>query len=89
MIGQGEFGSLLVHVLKIEREGMKRFDTWLVKVMEGLSRDKERREQMLIQIAYTCWIIWKEKCTFIFEKRTVNTQGIIERIRGAIREVSK
>ena len=55
--------------MRIERGFVKRFDDLLLKMVDGISKDKERRKCLLIQIAFICWIIWKERCAVVFKKK--------------------
>ena len=55
--------------IRIDKGTVTRFDTWLLKIVESVQKEKEMREKLMIQIAFTCWMIWKERCAVVFNKR--------------------
>ena len=57
--------------------------------MVSISKEKERRESLVIQIAFTCWLIWKQRCAVVFNKKKIQMVELIEKIRAATREVEK
>ena len=57
--------------------------------MESVNKDKEMREKLMIQIAFTCWNIWKERCAVVFNKKKVQMGIVIEKIRATIKEMKR
>lgn len=41
---------------------------------------KQDKNQILSQVAFTCWNIWKERCNVIFNQKTVLPLQVIHKI---------
>ena len=54
-------------------------------IMEGC-KDKSKREVLVMQVAFTCWNIWKERCEVVFGKKEVNVYAVILWIKTVLRE---
>ena len=75
--------------IRIDRETVSRFNTWLLKIVESVNKDKEMREKLMIQIAFTCCLIGKKRCTVVFNKKKIQMGIVIEKIKATIREVER
>ncbi|XVE77715.1 hypothetical protein DITRI_Ditri13aG0085300 [Diplodiscus trichospermus] len=74
------------HVVDTKIGAMTSFDRWFLSLMESFVKEKEDKEFILATIGFTCWGIWKERCTAIFSKKIIVVQEAIGRIRASISE---
>lgn len=52
----------------------------------SLREDKEKRNWVFTVIIFSCWIIWKTRCSFVHEGKPIVPSVVINNITNAIRE---
>lgn len=61
------------------------FDSWLSHVVHSLDGSRNDREYVLTYIAYTCWLIWKGRCSAVYGEKGIDilsTVRIVEFLVG-------
>ena len=70
--------------IRMCKERVTTFDRWMSESMENLR--KERREELMTDMAFICWQIWKARCEAVICKRYIDNGSIIFRIKRGVSE---
>ena len=69
---------------RIENEGLTTFDEWLLKTCNEFK--KEWRKELIIDVAFICWQIWKMRNEVVIGNKIVEIEIVIAKIRRVINE---
>jgi len=72
------FGSLLNYC--VDRQSISTFDAWIDAVMNDTGMNKNDRSRVKTYCAYTCWVIWKMRCEFVYGGKKIDSQLAISRL---------
>lgn len=56
------------------------FDRWLLGVTASLALFEGRNKEVLVLVGITCWEIWQEMCSALFEGRSPCPYSVIRRV---------
>ncbi|KAK8355972.1 hypothetical protein V6Z12_A05G324000 [Gossypium hirsutum] len=64
---------------KVDCHRITTLDQWLLQVFDVVLKGKKNKEWMEMIIAFTCWHIWKSRCSKVFKGRECDPRKCIER----------
>lgn len=59
---------------------------WFMHIFTLYGEDKEKINWVFTVIIFSCWIIWKTRCSFVHEGKPIVPSVVINNITNAIRE---
>ncbi|CAL2235432.1 unnamed protein product [Prunus armeniaca] len=63
----------------VNAQSVTSFDRWLQGVTACLALFEGRNKEVLVLVGITCWEIWKERCSALFEGRSPYPYSVIRR----------
>ena len=64
---------------KMNKNEIDTFSNWLHSLIVNNMSSKQDKTQILSQVAFTCWNIWKKRCNAIFNQKSVPPLQIIHK----------
>lgn len=71
---------------KVQKDQVTCFDSWLLDIRKMVLSTKADGTKLFVLIAYTYWIIWKERCRVIRQGKMSEPDKVVCRIKQAVQE---
>lgn len=72
------FGGLLNY--RVNRNQITTWVNWITALINSFRNSKADLERMLSYVAFTCWQIWKARCSFLFQQHPIIPRQVLAAI---------
>ncbi|XP_009344695.2 uncharacterized protein LOC103936570 [Pyrus x bretschneideri] len=69
---------------RVNRANISNFPAWVLSFIGSDLGSKDEIARILMNVAFTCWFIWKTRCSFVYDNRGIYPNQVIMSISNSV-----